>query len=643
MAGSGSGKKRPGQNYVKNAGKAAADMQKRAQDEYDSVDSSASPDLKSLINGVKSAQGKKDQQQKRLSKKQLQNQKKTLDAEYAAAKKKEALADAAAKVDEEIQKEELELIEAEKRDLDVKRKDIPKKKAKQKAVSKLNDLLTNLGDAIDRKNANLQAVLPKDVLKLKTAFTEAFAAWQKAKSKANDPDKDQLAAAEKQGSIDEMMKAFKKSIDFLDQVSKRNQKRMDAQKELQGKQHQSLDLKNLDYSKIYESRLSKFLNLGKDKEGNISLSKSMKTAASIFGRSLKDKASNLAPSALYNNGVQWALSKAGNNKGAVSAIMAVDKSIRVLGSTVKGVGSASMEWLQKGMSSMFGFLKKRWGQLGSGSSEAGSLGKLVGWAALLSSLILPLLKGINKELSDRFGPDYVSKFLTGMWATAKDWIVKSIKEFLFGSDKAKSSETPQAKKDISAYSEAPSNTKANKEFGSGFFGRQASLAKNSLLNDDRQSEVLLNNALDDYNRATDPVVKLKARNYVEMVIATKPNLVVGYGTYQALKKSGFNAPSITHRNIIPIGGPAQVPKSGAVSVPGTTSPGAISVGAPIASKPSSAVVTMPPPKQGSDTTSIKPGGKSAPTAGALGASQIPNQGVGDGIGAFNAGLLAGQH
>lgn len=598
--------------------KAVTDRQTTADNLYSEI--TPAGDLKSLIAGVKAAQLRKTAQETRLTKKQINAQKAVLDAEYQAAKKKEELVEAAKSVDLEIAKEKLDAVTADKAELAVKKKDKDKKVKKQKTIADFNTLLKNLEDALDRKNANMMGVDGKDVAALKTAYTAAYVAWQKAKSKTNDPDADKLAAAEKQGVIEEMMRDFKKQIDLLDSIANRNERQLAAKKE---RTKTGTDLKKLDYDGIYKSKLSKFMDLGRNDKGRVSLSRSMQVAAGMVGRNLQNKASNLAPSALYNNGVSWALSKAGTNRGAVSAIMKVDRSIRYLGTTVKDAGRESFEWLQKSMGSMFTYLKHKWSQLSSGASSAGSLGKLIGFAALFGSLIKPLIEGINSELEKRYGKDYVQTFIRSMWDSAKGWMIGSLRKFIFGDPAA--DEKPGAPgSNLAVQQTLRKGLNPTVSTVTGFMAKNWGVGRKP-----EEQENLLASTLRAYKANTGDQKQIDA-NYLQFYLAGGNGMwlkQLSKPLYNDLKTTGFDVSRFK----------AEEPtKLRVAPAPGRAVGAAVAAAPSASSKP---VTVSPPASQGADPKGGGGGGGSTSKGVALGNAQMPKRGVSDYLAAFNAGLL----
>ena len=618
-------KQRPG---TKNSQQAGKDRQKIADANYDDI-AAAPADLKSLIAGVKQAQSKLTNQQQRLSKKQIAQQKKTLDDEYKIAKMKEDLVDQTAKVDAEIAAEEKALVEEQKKELVTKVKEKKKKKKKQKSISDFNTLIKNLEDSIDRHMSNLVGVSTPDVNKLKNTFADVYRAWQKAKSKTTDPDHDKLVQAEKQGTIDELMVGFKKSIDFLAKVGAQNNDKIKKRKELEKGQKTAL----VPYGQLYRSKLERFVDMGRDKEGKASISRSLALAASMVGRDLKNQIAKAGPSSLLTQGTSWALSKAGNNRGAVSAILKVDKSLRYVGTAVKDAGASTVEWFQKSMGSMLGYLKRKWAQLASGSS-AGGIGKLIGYAALFSALIKPMLEGINKELEARFGPHYVKDFLAATWATAKEWMISGLRRFIFG-DPTADEKPAQAGSDLAVQQGLRNGLHPTIGTNADMFAKDWGAKKTP-----EQTENLLRSTLRSYQAHTGDEKEVQ-RKYLQFYLNGGNGIrytQLSKPLYDDLKTAGFDvkrfSPSVDKRSTNFGAAPApgsSVGKPGSVTAP-------TAAGGAYGSVPQKVVAT-PPSSQGTDS-GTSTGGKAAnPKGVALGNSSFPSNGVSDALNALGSGLL----
>lgn len=649
---------RPGQKVTKAVNKAKSSLQ-TAQDLYDEVESDPQgPSLQSLIKNVKDLAEKNSQQAQRLTKKQIKDLKYKLDRESAMMARKEKLAEAekevaaeeALEAEQELKERENQLVVqskdlvADKKDLVVRKKDKEKKKQKKVEISGFDKLLTDLRELVDRKQASIQTVGGKDVQQMKNALMAVYQAYQKLKSKKNDPTGSKLAAADKHGNIDEILSTLKKQIDLMAVVADRNDKQLKALKERQPKEPK-------EYDDLYNTRLQKFRKLGLDDKGHSSISRSMMKAASMFGRSLKDRAEKLKPSEIYKSGVSWALSKAGNNPRAINAILKVDKSLRWMGENVKDLGSKTYEWLHKSMGDIFGYLKRKWSSLSSGEGM-GALGKLIGLGALFTSLIGPLLSGINEELEKRYGKTYIQDFIKSVWNSAKTWLIDGIKSFFVRDKNDPSTSTQVSKAAQQASNDVLKGKPQAAAIKAGFFSKALDAIRYG-----SDSNQVLANTLGEYNdKDTSKDKKNFDKIYITNILKTRKNskTAINVDLAAQLKTSGFDvsgipttvdptfsAPvvqplkmSVRGRGTVPIPSAPSSTKLPSVSTPAIATSAPVSVSSP-------AVTVTPTPKIGSPTSSGTPGARSPGPGPGLSNSQVPTSGIGDAFNFLNMGGFSG--
>lgn len=487
-------RKRPGQKTTQKAN-TKLDHLRKAKEVYEEIEAAepgSAPDLKQLINTVQVMTKEKSQQDKRLTKKQMQVLKSQLDREMAQSRKADILADAEAQVaaeeaaekDDELKTRELALKES-KKDVLVKKKDKKKKDKKQKAATTFEVKLKALKDEVDKKRAAPSTINSQDVQKFKIALLDVYNAYQKLKAKVDDPTGSKLAAADKNGDVDQILKLLKKQIDDLDLIAQRNERVLDAEK----KSITPIDQKT-DYRDLYQSKLGRFLRLGADEHGKLSLSRSMMKAAEMLGRKIKGKVEPFMPGKVWESGVTWALRKAGNNPKAVQAILRVDRTMKSIAGGIKTLGHETYDWIHKSMGDIFGYLRRKWQALSSGDG-AGALGKLVGLGALFTSLIGPLLSGINAELEKRYGKDYIQSFVKSLWEGAKGWLLNGLKSFFFGDEK---SPQIQQQKEMQKAANAVVTGKAQKEAAKvGLLGKLWDVARYG-----DGSDQVITNTLDEY-------------------------------------------------------------------------------------------------------------------------------------------------
>jgi len=629
---------RPGQKRSVAANQ-ATDRLKKAQDLYDEVESNPQgPDLKHLISQVKGLAEQQSKQEQRLTKKQIKNLKTELDREAQLQARKEKLLQAEAEVAaEEAAEKEQELkereddLKTEKVELPKAKKEKEKKKKKEKEVSDFDKALTDFRTMLDKKRKSLQTLSGKDTSKLKAALLGLWQLYQKLKTKVNDPDGSKLAAADKHGNVDEMLKDYKREIDAMDLMAQRNDRQLAAHKA------RHPDAKPTGYDDLYQSKFSKFLALGRDEKGGASLSRSMMKAAAMFGRSLQNSASKLKPSELYGSGVSWALSKAGSNPKAINAILKVDKSLRWVGENVKDLGISTAQWLHKSMSDIFGYLKRKWSSLSSGEGM-GALGKLVGLGALFTSLIQPLLDGINTELEKRYGKDYIQTFIKSLWASAKSWLIDGLKNFFLGGKKLADMKpgTPEYSAKLIQGEMNPMKTSKPKYFATNWAASQSNAKQEELLQD----------YVDNYNNETDPVDKQGFLNALQFFVAGGNGInlkTVRAPLYDQIKATGIDVSHIKRGGATTERMPAAAAPATAFSSPiraaGVANP-VVSRGAGAAVKATAPAVTAPvAPKTVAPPSGQRAGASSPGVGPGLGNANISNKGVRDDLHLINGGTL----
>jgi len=636
-------RQRPGQKSTQKAN-SKLDHLRKAQAVYDEIDAAepgSAPDLKQLIDTVEVMTKAKSQQDKRLTKKQMQGLKAQLDREMAQTRKAELLAQAEAEVAaEEAQEKEDELkarelaLKESKKDVQVKKKDKKKKDIKQAAAITFETKLKALKDEVDKKRAAPSTVNTQDVQKFKVALLDVYNAYQKLKAKVDDPTGSKLAAADKNGDVDQILKNLKKQIDDLDAIAQKNERVLDAEKKALPQVEQKADYKDL-----YQSKLGRFLRLGQDQHGKLSLSRSMQKAAEMLGRKIKDKVDPLRPSKVWESGVTWALKKAGNNPKAVQAILKVDKTMKTIAGGIKTLGHETYDWIHKSMGDIFGYLRRKWQALSSGEG-AGALGKLVGLGALFTSLIGPLLSGINAELEKRYGKDYIQSFVKSLWEGAKGWLLNGLKTFFFGDEK---SPQIQQQKEMQKVANAVVTGKAQKEASKiGLLGKLWDVARYG----DSSNEVIANTLNEYQDKDTAADKRSFDKGYITDMLKKrkekKQPLPITLATQ--LTAAGFDVSGIGTTVDAPQAAPAPQPmfrnlRTGFVF---GSQKQATAVAAPVqASAPP--VSAKPPAPPVTTSAASATGAKGPGAAPGLGNAQMPNNSVSDTFHTLNIGGLSFGH
>ena len=115
-----------------------------------------------------------------------------------------------------------------------------------------------------------------------------------------------------------------------------------------------------------------------------------------------------------------------NNPVVVKALKTIGVGTVATAKAVKDTASSTMKWLGSRLTGMAGRLMNFLRSPIQGSG----LGSLIGMAALATTLIKPMLDGIDAELNSRFGENYIEKFVSGLWTKAWSYLVTQIKSFL---------------------------------------------------------------------------------------------------------------------------------------------------------------------------------------------------------------------
>jgi hypothetical protein len=597
--------------------------QKAADSAYEDIQSVTTPDLKTLISQVRVAQEKKKQQNQKLSKKQLEQQKKTIQAQAVAESKRLEMLIKESEISGQKAKKEIQEIQASQEQQKKEVKDDLKIEKQISAAEDFEKKIKDLQKAVKKKTVEALTIGARDVSQLRTLWADAESAFWLMQSKALFTEGDKSNQIDKSKAAHSDLLDLKKQIDVLNRIARRN----DTQRT---EKDQVAD------AELSNSLWARLLSSGRKKLGSQSISKSIQTAASIFGRQLKTKASEGLENALgaIKQGASWTANKIGN--GAVAALVKADKSIRQLGTIVKDVGKNSFAWLHKTMDSMFGYLKHKWNSLRLGS--AGGLGTLVGLGMLFKSLILPMIQGINTKLEQLYGKNYVQTFISSMWDKAKDWMLTGVKNFLFGG--------PASKNDVGAAGATRKSLRGNLSVVNepALGSLESSWGKvHKPLEQERLLSSSLRSMLDFKARGSKDEEQYR-RNQIQFYLNRGNGLTINSlqpELYGALKAEGFNLSMF--KNMGPDTGKLR-PSAAAPSISANNAQwstgSAKASGVPIRAQSSTSITTAKPPATSISSTSGART-KSTPTAPGLGNASIPNQNVSDGFQALNLGILGG--
>lgn len=184
----------------------------------------------------------------------------------------------------------------------------------------------------------------------------------------------------------------------------------------------------------FRKKAESLIGASRDHNGVIGLRRAAMLALSAVGAHVGSGLRSVAslPGKGYDRGVEALIQRFENSPVMVKSIKTVDKGLRVIGTVLKTTGTETLKWIGKHLSSLargiWSFIKSPFTGRGGGFD----LQDLLGLAVLGPGLIAPLLEGIDKELTERYGEHYIKDFFSGVWATAKDYLTDSLKSFFSG-------------------------------------------------------------------------------------------------------------------------------------------------------------------------------------------------------------------
>ena len=404
-----------------------------------------------------------------------------------------------------------------------------------------------------------------------------------------------------------------------------------------------------------------FLHQTKDEQGIVSLRKAARLALEMAGNAMKERITRLGdkvgslPGKAYGSAVQSLLTRFENNPVMVKRISQVDKSLRFIGNAVKDTGTETLKWLGKQLknlaTSIWRFIRAPF------SAASGfSLSDLAGLAMLATSVLGPLLSGIDQALEDRFGKHYIQDALSKAWDMAKTFVVEKvsamldeawgtakevgiwIKKFigkLFGHEE----ETP-----LERTPEMDESLKKSRSLW------QQKDSKGNFVNLGKDQNGAMISALVDYDASVTQQARDKAKDRIYQLIASKPT--VSPGVAKRLDDLGFSTVQVDVRDdsgkvtqgksntpaalaIANKVNPVIAARAANFSMPNATSYFVEGMGMDQSSISVPAPPTTTPPKgpetQGSNMTG---------TAGFT-AKQIPNTAGPESLGILNLGVLQG--
>jgi len=331
------------------------------------------------------------------------------------------------------------------------------------------------------------------------------------------------------------------------------------------------------------------------------------------------------------------ISRFENKPIMASSIKAVDKSLRYIGREIHGTGADTMKWVNKHLTGLARSVKSFiMSPFTGGGSRGLDASDLLGLAVLGPSLIAPLIAGIDKVLSERYGDSYISDFFTKAWKSSKEFISDQIKGFF------------------------------SKLFGGGGSGKEEIISQSPSTKNERPAgdrEVVLLNAA---KVLTDPkstaVAKADATAVLDSALKNTngKTILVNASTKYLLEELGYPTTNVQVRKNTPdVTTPADKPTSvtpklkpikksesfwsnlsdWAMSSPTSrlVKPGEASA---VDATPKGPTVATPKPAEPAKPAASPASGGKAAGAGGLSVSMIPTSTVPDSMYAYNLGMLA---
>ena len=332
-----------------------------------------------------------------------------------------------------------------------------------------------------------------------------------------------------------------------------------------------------------------------------------------------------------------------NNPVVVKALKTIGVGTVATAKAVKDTESSTMKWLGSRLTGMAGRLMNFLRSPIQGSG----LGSLIGMAALATTLIKPMLDGIDAELNSRFGENYIEKFVSGLWTKAWSYLVTQIKSFLGISEDANPLGTAaNALKSFLGISEDanPLVTAANAL--KSFLGISEDAAPNSSLSPVQQKA--RDKALGDYRAALDKGSFLQKYYQIDLTPEQKAakakyeaSMAVGdlnLNYTQNTGKSGSSTTQPVAGTSSPVNNVSNFSLLGGSGAPSTSVGIASPLSGPMESSPSSAL-SAPKATFSSAGEPVSNSSSFSSPRSALGVSQIPTFLSSESMTVYNLGIL----
>lgn len=339
-------------------------------------------------------------------------------------------------------------------------------------------------------------------------------------------------------------------------------------------------------------------------------------AASMVGRSVTGMTAAAASSVSSMGTRTWSM--AGNIGGMamVQARRIASASERIASGvkTVADKGGIVVDFMKSMLGRLWRVIRKPIDMVRSGG---GLFSKVLGWGALLTSVVAPLVAGLYRELKKNFSVDSI----VGYYNEAKTWLYDKITSwfesfFAWGKEKmndAADAVTPALQK--MGGLQPPSVDASGK----------STTPKMDRIEGEQKSKDL-RQLYEKYKDASNSVTRKYYEFGIKSYLRSMRPEDVPTDLAPKLQAAGFTVPKVTTRTpvatiVAPAGGGATTAGGGAVPTPDR----------PVVATPKA---SMPSGSSGD-------GGSSSSSSGGLPVSQIPRSLVGDSTLGFNTGTIAG--
>lgn len=363
-----------------------------------------------------------------------------------------------------------------------------------------------------------------------------------------------------------------------------------------------------------------------------------RTLSGLF--SVVDEASGILHDQISNvAGAPGAAYSATKRAGTVVARV-ISSGLTKVATAIKTAKDTTSEWFTKKFGALFGVLNRVIRYPLDKMKSAGSfLGKIISWGSLLTSVLIPVVQGLYKQLSDKFSTDFVLEQLAGArdWlfdklksinldaiaeklGDAKEWVTEkfgSVRQWL--SENMDSARTWLWEKLKSALSFLPG-------IGKKFASDVTTGASSSSIGDAYKS----------YKEAG-PLTRWMHEMDLRRQLSVVDGNTIPDELRAKLEADGFKISAPIGKTLRPLGTTGTATRATATT-PGTVS--SVSNGAPADGPGAKPVTAMPKPAATPEASGAVEGTQTAGAASLPGVMSIPRSMVDDPINAFNLGVIA---